>query len=166
MCLRAFSLSKASSSHRGNSSLNVSLQAMGRKRKRGQTKQSCGTANSRKQKKRRKIRGNGFNRGAKLGKDVIDSQVKLSNMILSSATSTSLASDRNKELPFPCVSQKVRFCGIRSVFSRLANFARLFQRSALNRFKSIRSVFLLLDWLKQILGCGLQAFGKVGWIYP
>ena len=78
--------------------------------------------------------------------------------------------ERNQGLPLPCSipgdegSKKARFPGIRTIFSQLNCFASLFQRLTLERFRSIRNVFLLLDWLKQIFGCGLQALGKVGWM--
>lgn len=137
---------------------------MGRKRKRGQTKQSWGTAGSRKQKKRRKTRGNGFNRGAKITKDVDVCEVKLSNssaLQLSHETSSPSGEGTNQDLTFPCCSKKLRLHGISTIFSRLTSFTRMLQRSTLERFRSIRNVFLLLDWLKQIFGCGLQTLGKV-----
>ena len=136
---------------------------MGRKRKRGQTKQSWGTTGSRKQKKRRKTRGNGFNRGAKITKDGDVCEVNLSNsstLQLSHETSNP-SGEGNQDLTFPCCSKKLRLHGISTIFSRLTSFTRMLQRSTLERFRSIRSVFLLLDWLKQIFGCGLQTLGKV-----
>lgn len=137
---------------------------MGRKRKRGQAKQTWGITSSRKHKKRRKTRGNGFNRGAKVAKSVSQLQPSSTIMQLSCGT-LSPAGEGKQDLTFPdpCSSTTARFFSMRNIFSRVTSFARLLQRSTLERFRSIRNVFLLFDWLKQMFGCGLQTLGKVGW---
>ena len=139
---------------------------MGKKRKRGQTKQNWSSTNSRKQKKRRKTRGYGFNQ-AKAPREVQDPRVKLSNTtdrdmleLKPCEKSNSSSSDCN----FTSSSNvRLHVCGISAIFSRLNACADLFRRSTVGCFRSIRNVFLLLNWLKQIFGCGLQTLGKVSW---
>ena len=134
------------------------------KRKRGQTKQNWSSTNSRKQ-KRRKTRGYGFNR-AKVRKEIQESRVKLSNTtdrdmleLKPCEKSSSSSSDCNFNASLSNV--RLHVCGIRAIFSRLNTCADLFRRSTVGCFRSIRNVFLLLNWLKQIFGCGLQTLGKV-----
>lgn len=140
---------------------------MGSKRNRGQSKHDWGIPTSRKQKKKRKIRGKIFNRGAKPEKQgayVINS---ISENI-SLETSTLPRERHQQDSTRPCcikisaneVSKKPRFSGVSNFFIRLKSFSGIFQRPT--RFSSVRNVFLLLDWLRQIFGCGLQTLGKVG----
>lgn len=143
---------------------------MGRKRKRGQSKHDWGIATSRKQKKKRKIRGKIFNRGVKAEKQgayLINSMME--NISLETST---LPRERHQQdstppccinIPAKQVSKKPRLCGVSSFFIRLKSFSGIFQRPT--RFSSVRNVFLLLDWLRQIFGCGLQTLGKVGWTW-
>lgn len=140
---------------------------MGRKRKRGQSKHDWGIATSRKQKKKRKIRGKIFNRGVKAEKQgayLINCMIE--NISLERST---LPRERHQQdstppccinIPAKQVSTKPRLCGVSSFFIRLKSFSGIFQRPT--RFSSVRNVFLLLDWLRQIFGCGLQTLGKVG----
>lgn len=116
---------------------------MGKKRK--QTKQVLGTLTSKRQRKRRKTQGKGFKRSAKIGKE----------------SGSPKADNIKQELIFPCRPNEVKFCGMRAMFPRVLSFSRIFQSSnKLGRLSSIRNVFLLLDWLKQIFGCGLQTLGE------
>ena len=143
---------------------------MGRKRKRGQSKHDWGIPTSRKQKKKRKIRGKIFNRGVKAEKQgdyLINSMME--NISLETST---LPRERHQQdstppccinIPEKQVSKKPTLCGVSSFFIRLKSFSGIFQRPT--RFSSVRNVFLLLDWLRQIFGCGLQTLGKVGWTW-
>ena len=143
---------------------------MGRKRKRGQSKHDWGIATSRKQKKKRKIRGKIFNRGVKAEKQ----SAYLINCMMEniSLERSTLPRERHQQdstppccinIPAKQVSTKPRLCGVSSFFIRLKSFSGIFQRPT--RFSSVRNVFLLLDWLRQIFGCGLQTLGKVGWTW-
>ena len=117
---------------------------MGKKRK--QTKQVLGTLTSKRQRKRRKTQGKGFKRSAKIGKE----------------SGSPKADNIKQELIFPCRPNEVKFCGMRAMFPRVLSFSRIFQSSnQLGRLSSIRNVFLLLDWLKQVFGCGLQTLGEI-----
>lgn len=141
---------------------------MGKKRKRAQTKQNWSSTNSRKQKKRRKTRGYGFNQ-AKVPKEVDGSRVKLSNTTddcnMLELTPLEKSSSSSSVCNFNYTSwSNVRLCGISAIFSRLNTCARMLQRPTVECFRSIRNVFLLLNWLKQIFGCGLQTLGKVSWM--
>ncbi|CAH3182629.1 unnamed protein product [Porites evermanni] len=139
---------------------------MGRKRKRGQSRHDWGIPTSRKQKKKRKIRGKIFNRGVKAEKQgayLINSMME--NISLETST---LPRERHQQdstppccinIPAKQVSKKPRLCGVSSFFIRLKSFSGIFQRPT--RFSSVRNVFLLLDWLRQIFGCGLQTLGKI-----
>lgn len=143
---------------------------MGRKRKRFQTKQNWGSTNSRKQRKRRKTRGHGLNQ-TKISKEVDGSQVKLSNTmnckmleLISREKSSSSGSETTCNLSSCTFSPDKgwnKFYGVSTMFSRLQTIASMFQRSTMECFRSIRNVFLLLNWLKRIFGCGLQTLGKV-----
>ena len=138
---------------------------MGRKRKRGQSKNDWGIPTSRKQKKKRKIRGKILNRGVKAEKQgayLINSMME--NISLETSTCERHQQDSTPpgciNIPAKQVSKKRSLCGVSSFFIRLKSFSGIFQRPT--RFSSVRNVFLLLDWLRQIFGCGLQTLGKVG----
>ena len=140
---------------------------MGKKRKRGQTRQNWSSTNSRKQKKRRKTRGYGLNQ-AKVPNH--ESRAKLSNVMdrdvleLKPEKSSSSSSVRNIFFTsWSWSNVRLRVCGISAIFSRLNSYADLFQRSTVRCFRSIKNLFLFLNWLKQIFGCGLQSLGKVSW---
>ena len=139
---------------------------MGRKRKRGQTKQSWGATNTRRQKKRRKTRGHGLNQ-AKFSTNSYGSKVKLSNttdcemLELISREKASSSGEITSSTFSP--DKGWTFRGISTMFSRLHTIASMFQRSTMDCFRSIRNVFLLLNWLKRLFGCGLQTLGKVSW---
>lgn len=138
---------------------------MGRKRKRGQTKQSWGATNSRRQKKRRKTRGHGLNQ-AKFSMNVDGSKVKLSNTTdckMLELISREKASSSGEITSCSTFSPNKgwTFRGVSTMFSRLHTIASIFQHSTMDCFKSIRNVFLLLNWLKRLFGCGLQTLGKV-----
>lgn len=144
---------------------------MGRKRKRAPTKQSWASTSSRKQKKRRKTRGHALNQ-AKVSKEVDGSQVKLSNTTDSKMLEL-IAREKSSSscnLTSTCTflhdnSLKIwKFFGISAVISRFNSFASMFQCSTMECFRSIRNVFLLLNWFKQIFGCGLQTQGKVSYL--
>ena len=145
---------------------------MGRKRKRGQTKQSLSSSNTRKQRKRRNTRGHGLKQ-SKISREFDGSQVKLSNTtghkmleLISREKSSSSSSDLSSCTLSPDKDwNKVRFCGINTIFSRLHTIASMLQRSTMECFRSIRNFFLLLNWLKQLFGCGLQRLGKVSWMH-
>lgn len=113
---------------------------MGKKRK--QAKQTSGTLTSRKQKKRRKVQGKGFNRGAKMTKEA--------------ASRVAPVNDENT------TSTEVKFSGTNTILPRVTSFSRmLLLSSKLGRLSSIKNVFVLLDWLKRMFGCGLQTLGEV-----
>ena len=140
---------------------------MGKKRKRGQTRENWSSTNPRKQKKRRKTRGYGFKQ-AKVPREVQESRVKLSNttdcdMLELSPREKSIFSSRSVCSVTSWSNASLHICGISAIFSRLKTCASLFQRSTVGCFRSIRNVFLLLNWLKQIFGCGLHTLGKVSW---
>lgn len=138
---------------------------MGKKRKRGQTKQNGSCTTSRKQKKRRKTRGYGFNQ-AKVPDH--EARAKLSNtmdcdVLQLKAEKFSSSSSVCNMLFNSWSNVRLRVRGISAIFSRLNNCADLFQRSTVRCFRSIKNLFLFLNWLKQIFGCGLQTLGKVSW---
>lgn len=138
---------------------------MVKKRKRGQTKQNWSCTTSRKQKKRRKTRGYGFNQ-AKVPDH--ESRAKLSNtmdcdVLQLKAEKFSSSSSVCNMLFNSWSNVRLRVRGISAIFSRLNNCADLFQRSTVRCFRSIKNLFLFLNWLKQIFGCGLQTLGKVSW---
>ena len=140
---------------------------MGKKRKRGQTKQNWSSTNSRKQKKRRKTRGYGFNQ-AKVPNEVQESRAKLSNtmdcdMLELKPSEKSSSSGSTCNIFTSWSKVRLRICGISAIFSRLNNCADLLQRTTVRCFRLIKNLFLLLHWLKQIFGCGLQTLGKVSW---
>ena len=130
---------------------------MGRKRKRGQAAtQRWGSTSSRKQKKKRKTRGQGFKQ-ANVPKEVDSLHIQPSN-------STNCKMSSCSEIPSGFADgslQRAKFWGINAIFSRLKTLASFCQHSTVKCFMSIRSVFLLLNWLKQTFGYGFQTLGKV-----
>lgn len=138
---------------------------MGRKRKRGQAAtQRWGSTSSRKQKKKRKTRGQGFKQ-ANVPKEVDSLHIKPSNSTNCKMSITREKSESScSEIPSCFMDgslQRAKFWGINAIFSRLKTLASFCQHSAIECFMSIRSVFLLLSWLKQTFGYGFQTLGKV-----
>ncbi|XP_074637375.1 uncharacterized protein LOC141895453 isoform X3 [Acropora palmata] len=112
---------------------------MGKKRK--QAKQTSGSLPSRRQKKRRKVKGKGFNYGAKMTKEAASRVARLN--------------DENT------ASAEVKSCGTSTIFPRVTSFSRmLLLSSKLGRLSSIKNVFVLVGWLKRMFGCGLQTLGE------
>lgn len=137
---------------------------MGKKRKRGQTKQNW-SSTSWKQKKRRKTRGYGFNQAKAPNHE---SRAKLSDTmdcnVLELKPEESSSSSSVCKIFFTSWSNlRLRVCRISAIFSRLNNCADLFQSSTVRCFRLLKNLFLFLNWLKQIFGCGLQTLGKVSW---
>lgn len=113
---------------------------MGKKRK--QAKQTSGSLPSRRQKKRRKVKGKGFNYGAKMTKEAGSRVARLNDENIASA--------------------EVKSCGTSTIFPRVTSFSRmLLLSSKLGRLSSIKNVFVLVGWLKRMFGCGLQTLGEV-----
>lgn len=112
---------------------------MGKKRK--QAKQTSGSLPSRRQKKRRKVKGKGFNYGAKMTREAGSRVARLNDENIASA--------------------EVKSCGTSTIFPRVTSFSRmLLLSSKLGRLSSIKNVFVLVGWLKRMFGCGLQTLGE------
>lgn len=144
---------------------------MGRKRKLGQSKQNWGSTNSRKQRKKRKTRGKGFKQ-AKVSNEVDSLHIEPST---STTCKLSLTAIRERSesscCAISCASadesmQRLRLWKIGVILSRLKNLASFCQHFTVDWcFRSIRSVYLILNWLKQTFGCGIQTLGKVSCLF-
>lgn len=144
---------------------------MGRKRKLGQSKQNWGSTNSRKQRKKRKTRGKGFKQ-AKVSNEVDSLHTEPST---STTCKLSLTAIRERSesscCAISCASadesmQRLRLWKIGVILSRLKNLASFCQHFTVDWcFRSVRSVYLILNWLKQTFGCGIQTLGKVSCLF-
>ncbi|XP_022802427.1 uncharacterized protein LOC111339950 isoform X2 [Stylophora pistillata] len=139
---------------------------MGTKRKRGQTKQNRSSTNSRKQKKKRKTRRKGFKQ-AKLTNEVDSLHIEPSTST-DCKLSTPATRERSESscCAITCASadesvQRSSLWRIGVILNRLKNLASFCQHSTVDWcFSSIRSVYLILNWLKQTFGFGIQTLGK------
>lgn len=144
---------------------------MGRKRKLGQSKQNWGSTNSRKQRKKRKTRGKGFKQ-AKVSNEVDSLHIEPSTSTTCKLSLTAIHERSESSCcAISCASanesmQRLRLWKIGVILSRLKNLASFCQHFTVDWcFRSIRSVYLILNWLKQTFGCGIQTLGKVSCLF-